>query len=103
LACSDARVSFASNKNLEKLFERFGVKYRGDQPGPLRKIPQETLDELKNIFDVTGATDLFEFIEEQSAQKASEMGLEFDSSLDCRYVNQIYNLDSGIHTKEQGI
>lgn len=88
------------NNNLEKLFERFGVQYRGDQPGPLRKIPQEALDELKMIFDVTGATDLFDFIEEQSAKKAAEMGLGFDQRLDCGYVNQIYNLDSGIHTKE---
>jgi heterodisulfide reductase subunit C len=88
------------NGNLNKLFERFGVTYRGDGPGPLRKIPQESLDELKRIFDVTGATGLFNFIEEQSAKKAAEMGLEFDERLDCSYVNQIYNLDSGIHTKE---
>jgi len=91
------------NKNLEKLFERFGVKYRGDEPGPLRKIPQEALDEVKRIFDVTGATDLFNFIEEQSAEKAEEMGLQFDKTLNCGYVNQIYNLDSGIHTKDHTI
>ena len=72
-------------------------------PGPLRKIPEEALDELKRIFDVTGATDLFDFIEEQSAKKAEEMGLEFNEKLDCGYVNQIYNLDSGIHTKEKTI
>ena len=89
------------NDNLEALFERFGAKYQGDQPGPLRKIPQAALDELKKIFDVTGATELFSFIEEQSAKKAGEMGLEFNEKLDCGYVNQIYNLDSGIHTKEQ--
>jgi heterodisulfide reductase subunit C len=88
------------NKNLHKLFERFDLVYQGDQAGPLRKIPQEALDELKRIFDVTGATDLFEWIEEQSAQKAAEMGLEFDHRLNCGYVSQIYNLDSGIHTKE---
>jgi len=91
------------NKNLEKLFERFGVKYKGDEPGPLRKIPQEALDEVKRIFDVTGATDLFNFIEEQSAEKAEQMGLQFDKTLNCGYVNQIYNLDSGIHTKDQTI
>jgi hypothetical protein len=28
------------------------------------------------------------------------MGLEFDHRLNCGYVSQIYNLDSGIHTKE---
>jgi heterodisulfide reductase subunit C len=88
------------NSNLNALFERFGVKYRGEEPGPLRKIPDEALNELKQIFDVTGASDLFEFIEQQSEKKAQEMGLEFNEKLDCAYVNQIYNLDSGIHTKE---
>jgi heterodisulfide reductase subunit C len=88
------------NSHLEKLFERFGVSYLSNQPGPMRKIPQEALDELKNIFDVTGATSLFEYIETQSAKKADEMGLEFDNSLNCGYVHEIYNLDSGIHTKD---
>lgn len=88
------------NSHLDQLFDRFGVKYRGDGPGPLRKIPEEAMNELRSIFDLTGATDLYEFIEEQSAKKASEMGLEFDKSLDCAYMFEIYNHNSGIHTKE---
>lgn len=91
------------NNHLDKLFERFNVKYKGDGPGPLRKIPPEALDELKKIFDVTGATDLFDFIEKKSAEKAEELGLEFNEKLDCSYVNQIYNLDSGNHTKNDAI
>jgi heterodisulfide reductase subunit C len=88
------------NKNLESLFAIFGAKYRGDQPGPLRKIPGEALDELRRIFDVTGASAQFEFIEEQSAKKAAQMGLDFDNRLDCEYMHEIYNQDSGIHTKD---
>jgi heterodisulfide reductase subunit C1 len=88
------------NNNLDQLFDRFGVKYRGDGPGPLRKIPEDAMDELQRIFDVTGATDLYEFIEEQSAKKAAEMGLEFDKRLDCAYMFEIYNHNSGFHTKE---
>jgi len=88
------------NNNLDKLFERFGAKYRGSEPGPLREIPPDALQELRKIFDVTGALDLFDFIERKSAEKAKEMGLEFSEKLDCKYVNQIYNLDSGTHTKE---
>jgi heterodisulfide reductase subunit C1 len=88
------------NKNLDKLFERLGAKYRGNDNGPLRKIPQEALDELKKIFDVTGATDQFNFIEEQSAKKATEMGLKFDEKLDCEYLHEIYNHNSGIHTRD---
>jgi heterodisulfide reductase subunit C1 len=88
------------NNNLDQLFDRFGVEYRGEGPGPLRKIPEDAMDELRRIFDVTGATDLYEFIEEQSAKKAAEMGLEFDKHLDCEYMFEIYNHNSGIHTKE---
>ncbi len=88
------------NKNLESLFALFGVKYRGDQPGPLRKIPEEALEEVRRIFDVTGATAQYEFIEEQSAKKAAQLGLDFDKRLDCEYMHEIYNHDSGIHTKD---
>jgi heterodisulfide reductase subunit C len=88
------------NKNLDQLFERFGATYRGDGPGPLRKIPEDAMDELQRIFDVTGATDLYNFIEEQSSRKAEEMGLEFNERLDCDYMYEIYNHNSGIHTRE---
>jgi len=87
------------NSHLDQLFDRFGVKYRGDGPGPLRKIPEDAMEELRRIFDVTGASDLYEFIEEQSARKASEMGLEFNKRLDCDYMFEIYNHNSDFHTK----
>ena len=87
------------NNNLVKLFEKLGATYRGDGPGPLRKIPEEAMDELHRIFDVTGATEFFETIEKESARKAAEMGLEFDERLDCEYMHEIYNTNSGIHTR----
>jgi heterodisulfide reductase subunit C len=88
------------NANLDTLFDRFGVKYRGDGPGPMRKIPEEALGELKRIFDVTGATDFYDWIEERSAKKAEEMGMEFDRRLDCEYMHEVFNKDSGIHTRD---
>ncbi len=36
------------------LINRLGGNYKGDGPGILRKIPDETLDELRKIFEVTG-------------------------------------------------
>lgn len=88
------------NAHLDGLFDRFGVKYLGDAPGPMRRIPQDALDELKRIFDVTGATEMYDWIESQSERKATEMGLEFDRRLDCEYMHEVFNHDSGIHTKE---
>ncbi len=46
-----------------------------DGPGVLRKIPQEALDELKAIFDVTGGTDRIRLVEEYSEKKAEQMGM----------------------------
>lgn len=61
--------------HLEKSLERQGANYMGEGPGVLRRIPQESLDELKAIFDVTGGTERIRHVEECSAQKAREMGL----------------------------
>lgn len=57
---------------------RQGTNYMGDGPGILRRIPQESLDELKAIFDVTGGTERIAAVERFSAAKAEEMGLTMD-------------------------
>ena len=61
-------------EHLEKSLARQGANYNGDGPGVLRKIPQESLDELKAIFDVTGGTERIRQVEEFSGRKAAEMG-----------------------------
>lgn len=61
--------------------ERLGANYKGEGPGVLRKIPQESLDELKSIFDVTGGTERIETVEKCSRKKAEEMGLGMDEYL----------------------
>lgn len=62
-------------KHIEDVYERLGANLDGDGRGALRKIPQEDLDELKRIFDVTGATERLESVEKISMEKAKEMGL----------------------------
>lgn len=64
--------------HLEKSLERQGANYMGDGPGVLRKIPDESIAELKSIFDVTGGTERIEHVEECSRRKADEMGMEYD-------------------------
>ena len=61
-------------EHLEDSLARQGANYLGDE-GILRKIPQESLDELKAIFDVTGGTERIETVEKYSLQKAEEMGM----------------------------
>ena len=65
-------------EHLRDNMERLGANYQGEGPGILRKIPQESLDELQAIFDVTGGTERIETVEKFSKAKAEEMGMDFD-------------------------
>ena len=65
----------------EDVYARLGANFKGEGPGALRQIPQEDLDELKAIYDVTGGTERMQLVEEYSRRKAEEMGMtleEFD-------------------------
>lgn len=86
-------------ENRSDLLERLGGNYKGDGPGLLRKIPEETLEELKRIFEVTGGTRRFEKIEFFSRKKAEEMDMELDDGLDSKYFRHIYKSNDGSHTK----
>ena len=79
-------------EHLEESYKRLGANYRGDGPGVLRKIPQESLDELKAIFDVTGATERIETVNRCSEQKAKEMGLTMEE-----YFDKTFNECSDCH------
>ncbi|MCD8312786.1 MAG: 4Fe-4S dicluster domain-containing protein [Bacteroidales bacterium] len=65
-------------EHLEDNFARLGANYRGKGTGVLRKIPQEALDELKAIFDVTGGTERIETVNRCSEEKAREMGMTME-------------------------
>jgi heterodisulfide reductase subunit C len=81
--------------HLEQSLARQGANYKGDGPGVLRRIPQESLDELKAIFDVTGGTERIEAVERFSLRKAEEMGLAPEE-----YERQAFVYNSGTHGNE---
>ena len=62
----------------EDSYARLGGNFKGKGPGILRQIPQESLDELKSIFDVTGGTERIETVERFSSEKAREMGMTME-------------------------
>ena len=72
-------------EHLEDSLERNGGNYQGEGPGILRKIPQQALDELKAIFDVTGGTERIEAVDRFSEQKAKEMGMTME-----QYGKQVF-------------
>jgi heterodisulfide reductase subunit C1 len=88
------------HRNIEAVMNRLGANYKGTGPGILRKIPQEALDEIRQIFEVTGGIRRFEMIEEYSRKKAGEMGLNLQEGTDNEYINHIYTKNSGHHTRK---
>lgn len=82
-------------EHLEQSLARQGANYKGEGPGVLRKIPQASLDELKAIFDVTGATERIRLVEEYSAAKAREMGMSMEE-----YERQAFEYSSDKHFNE---
>jgi len=77
----------------EDSFARMGANYKGEGNGALRKIPEEDLDEVRAIFDVTGGTDRINTVTEFSKKKAEEMGMTLEE-----YSEYTFNYNSGKHT-----
>lgn len=84
-----------TNNNLDEIHRRLGSNLDGDGPGGLRKIPQESLDQLKKIFDVTGATELMDKIFADAADEAEKRGLSQDE-----YFEEVYHADNGHHLNQ---
>ncbi len=64
--------------HLYEVFDRLHGNLDKRGVGALRKIPEEDMAELKNIFEQTGTLEMFDKIEQYSAQKAQEMGLSME-------------------------
>lgn len=80
-------------EHLEDDMLRLGANYMGEGPGVLRKIPRKDLDDLKAIFDATGATERIETVTRCSEAKAKEMGMTLEE-----YGRYTFEHNSGTHT-----
>jgi heterodisulfide reductase subunit C len=49
--------------NASSILKRLGANYKGNGAGTMRNIAQQDLDELRQIFNETGATERFENFE----------------------------------------
>lgn len=77
-------------KNRVKMLQRLGTSYGKNGAGTLRNTAEESLSDLKKIFDETGGTARFEKIERDSLVKALESGFDFRGGHD-EYFNHLYN------------
>lgn len=76
-------------KNAENLYLQLGSNYYKPGEGGVRLIDEASLDELRNIFEETGALTLFGQIEEASASKAKDLKLSFSDDADNEYMKFI--------------
>jgi heterodisulfide reductase subunit C len=86
--------------NKEEVYARVGANYNGFGKGALRKIPKESLDEIRKIFEITGGFERFEKIEHYSKQKAEEMGYSEDGNNYADYVSHVYTTNNGKHSRQ---
>jgi heterodisulfide reductase subunit C len=80
-------------QNWSAIMERLGANYKGAGPGIMRKIPDEALAEIINIFEQTGAMDRFSKIESFSAKKSAQVGSESEDA----YLKQVYTVNNNSH------
>ncbi len=85
-------------EHLEDSMKRNGGNYQGEGPGILRKIPQQALDELKAIFDVSGGTDRIEAVNKFSEKKAEEMGMSVE-----QYERQVFETCTSGHFNSEDL
>ena len=82
--------------NMEPLYDRVGANLYKDGAGAVRKIHQKNLDELAEIFKVTGAQDLYDSIEDGSRKKAAEMHMSIDDD-NNEYLMHVLTYNSNEH------
>jgi heterodisulfide reductase subunit C len=86
------RVWEWEEKHLDDVFARLGANLDGEGPGAMRRIPQEDRDDLKKIFDATGATERIDKVEKDAEKQAAQMGLSMEE-----FTTKVYNESSDKH------
>jgi heterodisulfide reductase subunit C len=76
-------------ENRFEILERLNTNYNKTGKGTLRLTSEESLSDLKKIFDETGGTERLNLIEEYSQKAAEKMGIEFSEGKD-EYFMEIY-------------
>ena len=83
------------------VYERLGGQINELGAGPLRRIPDDAKEELRNIFEVTGGSEFFKNIEMHSKKKAKELGLEFkNEGIDNEYFVEVFTANNNKHHAE---
>ena len=80
--------------NHEDIYGRFSESYMSEGSGALRRIDEESMQEIHRIFEVSGGLSFYENIEHHSHRKAREMG--YAGATD-EYMMETYTYNSENH------
>ncbi len=81
----------------DDIYERTHSNYHQSGAGALRKVDDESLNELRQIFEITGGSAYMENIENHSIQKAQELGMDTEN-----YFLHTYMDNNGTHSESKG-
>ena len=83
-------------ENDREVYGRFTPVYMQQGAGALRRMDEESLAELRRIFEVSGGQEMFDRIEEHSDRKAREMG--YPDGADAGYMMDTFTRNSNEHS-----
>jgi heterodisulfide reductase subunit C len=78
----------------DDIFGRFSDCYGKEGAGALRRIDDESMQEIHRIFEVSGGKEFYDTIERHSERKAREMG--YDGATE-EYMMHTYTTNSENH------
>lgn len=84
-------------QNKQAVYDRLGANLDKPGAGILRKIHENNLHELAQIFAVTKGELLYKTIEIESKKQAESMNLQFNDSIDNEYFKHVYTYNSNTH------
>lgn len=78
-------------ENIHLISKHIGSNYKGEGSGSLRIIPQESINDINSIFEITEGKKFFDLIEEYSEKYANEHNIPFEKGKIDNYFEKIYN------------
>lgn len=81
--------------NDREIYGQFTPVYMRHGAGALRRLDEESLAEINEIFKVSGGSEMFDTIERHSDRKAREMG--YEEGADQQYMMDVFLSNSNEH------
>jgi heterodisulfide reductase subunit C len=80
--------------NIKEIAPKLGANYKGEGPGALRQIAEKNLEEIREIFEATGAIDFHNKIDWFSNEKRG-------GTSEAEYLNEIYTANNNTHNRRE--